>query len=79
MLKLRQVRTGMSDFIKLVITVMEVAMVTMRVDEILLVAAMAEGLGSGQLSLVVWKSLPTAILRTYALSAGSQPALRAAA
>lgn len=59
MLILRQVRTVMSDCIKLVMMVMEVAMVTVRVEEIMLVevtvVAIAEGLGSRQLSLVIWK------------------------
>lgn len=45
MLTLRQVRTVMSDCIKLVMMVLEVAMVTMTVEEIMLVVAMTEGLG----------------------------------
>lgn len=57
MLILRQVRTVMSDCMKLMMMVMEVAMVTMRVEEIMLVevtvVAMAEGLSSRQLSLVM--------------------------
>lgn len=57
MLILRQVRTVMSDCMKLVMIIMEVAMVTMRVEEIMLVevmvVAMAEGLSSRQLSLVM--------------------------
>lgn len=43
MLTLRQVRMVMSDCIKLVMMVMEVAMVTMTVEEIMLVVAMTEG------------------------------------
>lgn len=81
MLKLRQVRTVMLDLIKLVIIVMKAAMVAMKVEEIMvvlvMVVAMTEGLGSRQLSLVIWKMLPTAILRTKALSACSEPILRA--
>ena len=81
MLKLRQVRTVMLDLIKLMIMVMKVAMVAMRVEEIMvvvvMVVAMTECLGSRQLSLVMWKMLPTAILRTKSLSVGSQPVLRA--
>lgn len=57
MLILKQVSTVMSDCMKLVMMVMEVAMVTMRVEEIMLVevivVAMAEGLNSRQLSLVM--------------------------
>lgn len=72
----------MSGCIKLVMMVMKVAMVTMRVEEIMLVevmvVAMAEDLGSRQLSLVMWKMCSTAIQRTKALSAGSQLALKAA-
>lgn len=81
MLMLRQVRTVTSDCIKLVMIVREVAMVTVRVEEIMvvevIVVAMAECLGSRQLSLVIWKMLPTAIHITKALSMGSQPTLRA--
>lgn len=40
----------MSDCIKLVMLVMEVAMATTRVEEIMLVVAMAESLGSGHLA-----------------------------
>lgn len=82
MLKLRQVRTAMSDLINLVIMLMKVSMVAMKVEEIVvvvvMVVVMTEGLGSRQLSLVMWKMLPTAILRTKAISAGSEPALRTA-
>lgn len=80
-LNLRQVRIVMSDCIKLVIIVMEVAMVTIRVQEIVLVivmvVAVARDLCSRQPSLVMWKMFSTATLRTKALSAGSQPSLRA--
>lgn len=82
MLKLRQVRTVMLDLIKLMIMVMKVAVVAMRGEEIvvvvLMVVAMTERLGSRQLSSVMWKMFPTAILRTKSLSAGSQPVPRAA-
>lgn len=40
----------MSDCIKLVMMVMEMAMVTMTVEEIMLVVAMTEGLGPRQLA-----------------------------
>lgn len=53
------------------------AVVTIRVEEIIMVAV-ARALGSRQLSLVMlWKTLSTAILRTKVPSAGSQSALRA--
>lgn len=72
----------MSDFIKLVIMLIEVAMVTVRADEIIwvvvMVVAMTRRLGSRQLSLVTWKMLTTAIVRIKDLSVGSQTALGAA-
>lgn len=80
-LNLRQVRTMISDLTNLVIIVKEVAMVTISVEEVMLVmimvVAVARDLRYKQPSLVMWKMFFTAILRTKALSAGSQPALRA--